>query len=499
MAPPAMARERAAAEMETTAETTAAAAAHASGVGGFGMAVPAPHAYSMMAAFGPKVHELRRQAAMTRGHATTERAPPMLMFPPVPFNPMTMTMVPPPTVMMPQETAVKVNARHSPSGSDGSHHTTHGADESVERGQEAACSSGRGQASMIAMMMPPPPLVLPLSLKNARLEALQVPDRTQTPGIRSPFSAANVLVGMMANGSDKENERSMGQPSRVRGKRGEYLGPLSVKCPKKRRTTKNSRARSNLKTFDALPAEAPNAAARPPLKSTASNKPKTHRPWSLPEVKALIRGVTHYGRGQWADIKALRRDGVADDLINRSAVDLKDKWRNLLRVAMLPGLYKRRDVNGVPSELLEQVRVLASKSITAPPRRSKDNGAHDQAENAADADVKTEKGLATSKGARRSKHHSPWTMEEAMALVDGVDRCGGCRWTIIKKCDDPVLERRTAMDLKDKWRNLLQLASLPAQSRRKQETPPEFLQRVLDLEAQYGGARRKGRKTNSKA
>ena len=35
--------------------------------------------------------------------------------------------------------------------------------------------------------------------------------------------------------------------------------------------------------------------------------------------------------------------------------------------------------------------------------------------------------------------------------------------------------------------------------RRKQETPPEFLQRVLDLEAQYGGARRKGRKTNSKA
>ena len=181
MAPPAMARERAAAEMETTAETTAAAAAHASGVGGFGMAVPAPHAYSMMAAFGPKVHELRRQAAMTRGHATTERAPPMLMFPPVPFNPMTMTMVPPPTVMMPQETAVKVNARHSPSGSDGSHHTTHGSDESVERGQEAACSSGRGQASMIAMMMPPPPLVLPLSLKKRSIRS--------APGARSHADA----------------------------------------------------------------------------------------------------------------------------------------------------------------------------------------------------------------------------------------------------------------------------------------------------------------------
>lgn len=494
MAPPTMARGRGAEEAVVVPTPVSG------GVGGFGVAVPAPHAYSMMAAFGPKVHELRRQAAMTRGHAATERAPPMLMFPPVPFNPMTMTMVPPPMVMVPQETAIKVNARHSPSGSDGSHHTTHEEDsEGVERGQEAACSSGRGQASMIAMMMPPPPLVVPSSLRNARLEALKVPDRTQTPGIQSPFSAANVLVGMMANGSDEENEPVPKQPSRVRGKRGEYLGPLSVKCPKKRRTTTNSRARSNLKTFDALPVEAPTAAARSPMNSTASNKPKTHRPWSLPEVKALVRGVTHYGRGQWADIKALRLDGVADDLINRSAVDLKDKWRNLLRVAMLPGLYKRRDVNGVPSELLEKVRVLASKSITTPSRRSKDTAAHDRAENAGDADVKTEKGLAMSKGARRSKHHSPWTMEEAIALVDGVERCGGCRWTIIKKCDDPVLERRTAMDLKDKWRNLLQLASLPAQSRRKQETPPEFLQRVLDLEAQYGGARRKGRKTAGKA
>jgi hypothetical protein len=37
------------------------------------------------------------------------------------------------------------------------------------------------------------------------------------------------------------------------------------------------------------------------------------------------------------------------------------------------------------------------------------------------------------KGARRSKHHSPWTLGESRALVDGVDQCGGCRWTVIKK------------------------------------------------------------------
>jgi hypothetical protein len=100
------------------------------------------------------------------------------------------------------------------------------------------------------------------------------------------------------------------------------------------------------------------------------------------------------------------------------------------------------------------------------------------------------------KGARRSKHHSPWTLTESEALVEGVSRCAGCRWTVIKKLGLESLERRTAMDLKDKWRNLLQLASLPSQSRRKAETPPELLQRVLRLEAEFGVARRKGRKAN---
>jgi hypothetical protein len=34
---------------------------------------------------------------------------------------------------------------------------------------------------------------------------------------------------------------------------------------------------------------------------------------------------------------------VSEALESRSAVDLKDKWRNLLRIAMLPVLYKRRE------------------------------------------------------------------------------------------------------------------------------------------------------------
>jgi len=94
----------------------------------------------------------------------------------------------------------------------------------------------------------------------------------------------------------------------------------------------------------------------------------------------------------------------------------------------------------------------------------------------------------------RSKHHSPWSLAESQALVDGVAQCSGCRWTAIKKLGLQALERRTAMDLKDKWRNLLQLANLPSQSRRKAETPPSLLDKVRELEAELGPARRKGRK-----
>jgi hypothetical protein len=50
---------------------------------------------------------------------------------------------------------------------------------------------------------------------------------------------------------------------------------------------------------------------------------KTHRPWSSEEVEALIAGVQRYGRGQWADIKAMSAGGVASTLAARSAVDCK--------------------------------------------------------------------------------------------------------------------------------------------------------------------------------
>jgi hypothetical protein len=53
---------------------------------------------------------------------------------------------------------------------------------------------------------------------------------------------------------------------------------------------------------------------------------------SIEETEALVMGVEQCGGGKWADIKKLGFQVIAA----RSAVDLKDKWRNLMRVALLP-------------------------------------------------------------------------------------------------------------------------------------------------------------------
>ncbi|CAN0929267.1 Telomere repeat-binding factor 5 [Linum grandiflorum] len=51
------------------------------------------------------------------------------------------------------------------------------------------------------------------------------------------------------------------------------------------------------------------------------------RKWSSEEETALINGVKQFGPGAWKDILSSRRDQFVD----RSHVDLKDKWRNMTR------------------------------------------------------------------------------------------------------------------------------------------------------------------------
>ncbi|KAI3523397.1 hypothetical protein L1887_01486 [Cichorium endivia] len=97
---------------------------------------------------------------------------------------------------------------------------------------------------------------------------------------------------------------------------------------------------------------------------------KRHKSWSIPEVLKLVEGVSQLGVGKWTEIKRL----FFSSCHHRSSVDLKDKWRNLLRASCkLPCVKLRGEwVQGnasptIPHHILCRVRDL---SVTHPyPRK----------------------------------------------------------------------------------------------------------------------------------
>ncbi|XVF74337.1 hypothetical protein PTKIN_Ptkin13bG0102400 [Pterospermum kingtungense] len=96
---------------------------------------------------------------------------------------------------------------------------------------------------------------------------------------------------------------------------------------------------------------------------------KHHRAWTLSEVTKLIEGVSKYGAGRWSEIKRLAFASYS----YRTSVDLKDKWRNLLKAsfAQTPG---DKGVNSrkhpsmpIPAPILLRVRELAEMQAQVPP------------------------------------------------------------------------------------------------------------------------------------
>ncbi|QDZ18824.1 HTH myb-type domain-containing protein [Chloropicon primus] len=143
-----------------------------------------------------------------------------------------------------------------------------------------------------------------------------------------------------------------------------------------------------------------------------------------------------------------------------------------------------------------------SKSVKKQSANGKGNGSPGKGKGSVSADGSN--GDASAEGSngnghRRKKHHNPWTAEETQALIEGVSICGGGKWADIKKLGLKAIERRSAVDLKDKWRNLLRVALLPQQTlrqiERKREVSSEMLAKVRVLSAKYNN----GKKIKSKA
>ncbi|PNY12722.1 MYB family transcription factor [Trifolium pratense] len=99
---------------------------------------------------------------------------------------------------------------------------------------------------------------------------------------------------------------------------------------------------------------------------------KHHRAWTLVEVMKLIEGVSRCGPGRWSEIKRLSFSSYS----HRTSVDLKDKWRNLLKASFAPtpadeGMNSRKHGTApIPEPILVRVRELAEINSQVPPNFS---------------------------------------------------------------------------------------------------------------------------------
>ncbi|PON60344.1 GAMYB transcription factor [Parasponia andersonii] len=97
-------------------------------------------------------------------------------------------------------------------------------------------------------------------------------------------------------------------------------------------------------------------------RSDKHDRRKHQRMWTISEVNKLVDGISEYGVGRWTDIKRLLFTSSA----YRTPIDLRDKWRNLLRASSLQKLKKREAeekqshaLRPLPKSLIRRVRELA--------------------------------------------------------------------------------------------------------------------------------------------
>ncbi|XP_058108553.1 uncharacterized protein LOC131251686 isoform X2 [Magnolia sinica] len=108
--------------------------------------------------------------------------------------------------------------------------------------------------------------------------------------------------------------------------------------------------------------------------SKGGTRRKHHRAWTLCEVMKLVEGVSRYGAGRWSEIKKVAFASSS----YRTSVDLKDKWRNLLRASFsqaptekgVGSSRKHPSSMPIPTPILVRVRELAEMHSQVGPDQS---------------------------------------------------------------------------------------------------------------------------------
>ncbi|EEF42929.1 hypothetical protein RCOM_1355420 [Ricinus communis] len=91
----------------------------------------------------------------------------------------------------------------------------------------------------------------------------------------------------------------------------------------------------------------------------SGDRRKHQRMWTLSEVSKLIDGIAQYGTGRWTDIKKLFFASSA----YRTPIDLRDKWRNLLRASSVQKQKLKQNKKEVEQKLKQTMRPLPKSVI----------------------------------------------------------------------------------------------------------------------------------------
>lgn len=100
--------------------------------------------------------------------------------------------------------------------------------------------------------------------------------------------------------------------------------------------------------------------------------------------------------------------------------------------------------------------------------------------------VETSLNIRKSKRNDRRKNCQAWTLDEVVSLVDGMSQFGIGQWTAVKKAFFSS-SRRTATDIRDKWRNLVKTNCRSSKGRKDDQRhgstllPKPVIERVRDI------------------
>ncbi|XVF76402.1 hypothetical protein PTKIN_Ptkin13bG0263700 [Pterospermum kingtungense] len=155
-----------------------------------------------------------------------------------------------------------------------------------------------------------------------------------------------------------------GKSKRLKVRSDEESPPVPSESQRRRGRPKKIKPKVELESDCEISAsESENEHKRSKRLKMACDRRKHQRMWTLAEVIKLVDGIAQYGVGRWTDIKRLLFASSA----YRTPVDLRDKWRNLLRSSCAHKHNKREveanlkhAVRPLPKTVVYRIRELAN-------------------------------------------------------------------------------------------------------------------------------------------